>query len=258
MFRQRRTIFVLTLLLLILGSLVAYNRWLRPSHPDTLWHIVSEQCLPNQRTTGKPAPCVQVDEAAGFVVMKDRNGPLQYLLMPSEKITGIESPRLLNAPTPDFFSLAWQARHFMAEKRGMPIDDSNISLAINSQWGRTQNQLHIHISCLLPEVKNQLRAIAGQLSYRWQPLPKKLRGHVYLARRVSAQELNNKGAFRLLAEGIPAAKEDRGHFGMAMTAAPGGEFLLLATERNLLTVNLASAEEIQDHQCHVLDLPTST
>ncbi|WP_114192942.1 CDP-diacylglycerol diphosphatase [Edaphovirga cremea] len=255
MFRQRRLFFTLGFLLLILASAAVYRFWPHPSHPDVLWHILSEQCLPNQRATGKPLPCAQVDEPAGFVVLKDRNGPLQYLLIPSAKITGMESPQLLKVETPNFFSLAWQARHFMAEKRGMPIDDSNISLAINSEWGRTQNQLHIHISCLLPEVKNQLSAQAGQLSYRWQPLPEKLRGHAYLARRVSAQELNTKGAFRLLAEGVPQARENMGHFGLAMTVVPGGEFLLLASQRNLLTLNLASVEEIQDHRCAVLDLP---
>ncbi|EBZ9514124.1 CDP-diacylglycerol pyrophosphatase [Salmonella enterica subsp. enterica serovar Eastbourne] len=30
-------------------------------------------------------------------------------------------------------------------------------------------------------------------------------------------------------------------------------FVLLATERNLLTFNRASAEEIQDHQCDILN-----
>lgn len=38
-----------------------------------------------------------------------------------------------------------------------------------------------------------------------------------------------------------------GSFGLAMTPLPGGDFLLLATERSLLPFTLASAEEIQDH-----------
>lgn len=87
------------------------------------------------------------------MVLKDRNGPLQYLLMPTAKITGIESPQVLQPDTANFFALAWQARHFMADKLGKPIDDAAISLAINSEYGRTQNQLHIHISCLQPAVK---------------------------------------------------------------------------------------------------------
>jgi CDP-diacylglycerol pyrophosphatase len=193
-----------------------------------------------------------VDEQAGFVVLKDRNGPLQYLLMPSGKITGIESPQVLRPDSANFFVLAWQARHFMADKRGKPIDDANISLAINSEYGRTQNQLHIHISCLQPAVKTRLAELEGDFSEQWQPLPGGLLGHDYLARRASAAELKQLGAFRLLAQGVEGSSENMGSYGMAMTALPGGDFLLLAVKRNLWQLNLASAEEIQDHSCQVL------
>jgi CDP-diacylglycerol pyrophosphatase len=43
-----------------------------------------------------------------------------------------------------------------------------------------------------------------------------------------------------------------GSYGLAMTALPAGDFLLLAVKRNLLQLNMASAEEIQDHSCQVL------
>ncbi|EAA7192108.1 CDP-diacylglycerol diphosphatase, partial [Salmonella enterica] len=36
-----------------------------------------------------------------------------------------------------------------------------------------------------------------------------------------------------------------------MVRQSDGSFVLLATERNLLTFNRASAEEIQDHQCDI-------
>ncbi|MFC0228723.1 CDP-diacylglycerol diphosphatase [Serratia aquatilis] len=226
--------------------------WLKPAHPDALWHIVSQQCLPNQRQNHNPAPCAQVDEQAGFVVLKDRNGPLQYLLMPSTKISGIESPQVLQSDTANFFALAWQARHFMADKYGKPIEDANISLAINSEYGRTQNQLHIHISCLRPAVKNKLAQLNVDFSEQWQQLPGDLMDKAYLFRRVTTSELQQQGAFRLLAQGVDGARENMGSYGMAMTALPGGDFLLLATKRNFLQLNMASAEELQDHNCQVL------
>jgi len=242
--------------LLILVVIIAAALWFflpNKSNPDALWNIISQKCVPNQRANGQPAPCSQVDEKQGFVVMKDRNGPLQFLLMPTAKVTGMESPALLEDATPNYFSQAWEARHYMADRYGKPIDDSNVSLAINSQYGRTQNQLHIHISCLLPEVKNTLVKDAGQIGYRWQELPDQLIGHTYLVRKVEPAELNQKGAFRLLAEGIPEAREKMGHFGMAMVNLSGGDFLLLANQRNLLKMNNASTEEIQDHDCAVLN-----
>lgn len=227
------------------------------ANPDALWNIISQKCVPDQRNNGQPAPCSQVDEKEGFVVMKDMNGPLQFLLMPTAKISGMESPVLLEDKTPNFFAEAWQARHFMSDKYGKPIDDSHVSLAINSQSGRTQNQLHIHISCLLPEVRKTLDKDAGAINEQWQALPDTLVGHTYLARRITAAQLGEKGAFRVLADGVPAASKNMGHFGMAMVSLKGGDFLLLAIERNLWTFNKASAEEIQDHDCAVLNNPAS-
>lgn len=143
----------------------------------------------------------------------------------------------------------------MAERYGKPIDDGDISLAINSEYGRTQNQLHIHISCLLPAVKQRLAQIGPDFIDQWQPLPGGLLGHDYLGRRVTPAELEQQGAFRLLASGLPRAERRMGSFGLAMTALPDGDFLLLATERSLLPFTLASAEEIQDHDCRLLTPP---
>lgn len=250
--RLRRLILPVLLLLIVIAAALWYF-WPHSSNPNALWNIISQKCLPNQQSNGKPAPCAQVDEQQGFVVLKDMNGPLQYLLMPTARITGMESPALLEPATPNFFSQAWAARHYMAEKYGKPIDDSNVSLAINSQYGRSQNQLHIHISCLLPEVKNRLIKDGAAMGYGWQELPDKLLGHTYLARKVTPAELNQRGAFRILAEGVPEADKKMGHFGMAMVSLQGGDFLLLASERDLLKLNNASTEEIQDHDCKVLN-----
>ena len=250
--RLRRLILPVLLLLIVIAASLWYF-WPHSSNPNALWNIISQKCLPNQQSNGKPAPCAQVDEQQGFVVLKDMNGPLQYLLMPTARITGMESPALLEPATPNFFSQAWAARHYMAEKYGKPIDDSNVSLAINSQYGRSQNQLHIHISCLLPEVKNRLIKDGAAMGYDWQELPDKLLGHTYLARKVTPAELNQRGAFRILAEGVPEADKKMGHFGMAMVSLQGGDFLLLASERDLLKLNNASTEEIQDHDCKVLN-----
>lgn len=40
---------------------------------------------------------------------------------------------------------------------------------------------------------------------------------------------------------------------LAVIRQSDGSFVLLATERNLLIFNRASAEEIQDHQCDILN-----
>ncbi|MBC7538141.1 MAG: CDP-diacylglycerol diphosphatase [Bacteriovorax sp.] len=54
--------------------------------------IVNQECLPNQISNNQPDPCVEVllekGSDQGDAILKDRNGPLQYLLLPTTKITG--------------------------------------------------------------------------------------------------------------------------------------------------------------------------
>ncbi len=104
-------------LFMLITIIVVCALWLGlMRHSNTLWKIISQQCIPNQEQKNNPAPCSEVNKKAGFVVYKDRQGPLQYLLIPTTKITGIESPELLVATTPNFFAQAWQARKFMAKQ----------------------------------------------------------------------------------------------------------------------------------------------
>ncbi|OWF72673.1 CDP-diacylglycerol diphosphatase [Yersinia frederiksenii] len=244
---------IILVLIAIIGLFAAYQT--RSNHADALWRIVSQQCVPNMEANHDSQPCIEVDTQGGFVVYKDMHGPLQYLLMPTAKISGIESPQILAANSPNYFWDAWQARHFMADKYGAPIDDSIISFTINSQFGRSQNQLHIHISCLKPEVKTALAAQVADFSPQWQPLAGGLLGHDYFVRRTTAIELQHLGAFRLLADEVSGAKDQMGNYGLAMTALPNGEFLLLASKTSMSKLHRASAEELQDHACQLLPQP---
>jgi CDP-diacylglycerol pyrophosphatase len=245
---------VVSLLLILTPIALGTLLFTRRTNPDALWQIISRQCLPNQQAFQHPEPCAKVDETAGFVMLKDRVGALQYLLMPVARISGIEDPILLDPGTPNFFAQAWQQRTVMADKLGKPIADQNISLAVNSWYGRTQNQLHVHVSCIRSDVRSRLSDLLPTPTEHWSHLPGGLSGHDYLVRRISANELQQRQAFRLLADEVDGARGNMAHFGLAMTALPGGDLLLLATELDVLTLNFASPEEIQDHGCAVLAL----
>lgn len=240
------------LALLVIGAVAGGWYWMHTGNPNVLRHIVLDQCLPNQQQHQNPAPCAEVKPEAGYVVFKDRNGPLQYLLMPTYRINGTESPLLTNPHTPNFFWLAWQARGFMSQTRGADVPDSAVSLTINSPTGRTQNHLHIHISCLRSDVREKLDAHLAEIGTHWQPLPGGLEGHEYLVRRVTENELVQRSPFLMLEEEVPQAREHMGRYALAMAQQSDGSFVLLATERNLLVLNRASSEELQDHQCDIL------
>lgn len=251
MLRRRRTI-VVCVFLLILAAVCWFSLRQYLHHPDALWRIISQQCVPNQRDNHNPVPCAKVDLQSGFVLLKDIHGPLQYLLLPTTKMKGMESPELLQAKTANFFWLSWQQRNFMSLRRGSPVPDDVISLTINSISGRTQNQLHIHISCLRPDVRNQLNQYAKTLNSGWQDFPVLLAGNKYIARKVSEAEFVQRSPFILLASQVPQAREHMGSYSLAMAKLADGEWVILATERNLLHLNLASAEQLQDHSCELL------
>lgn len=225
---------------------------------DALWNIISEQCLPNQLQNNKPAPCNKVSfvnegQKQGFVVFKDRNGPLQYLLMPIEKISGVESPELLSSQGPNYFYEAWLARSFMIQKYGANIPDEEISLAVNSQTGRSQNQLHIHISCVRAEVKKLIHENFKTIKKNWTQFNKQISGHNYFVKLISEAELKNKNIFSLVSAELIEAKNNMNQFGLALVAVKKTkkqtEFVVLATRADLLKINYGSAEEIQDHSC---------
>lgn len=109
---------IILLILIVIALAAGGVYWMKAGNPNALRHIVLDQCVPNQLHNRNPAPCAQVKPDAGYVVFKDRNGPLQYLLMPTYRINGTESPLLTEPQTPNFFWLAWQSRHFMSMKRG--------------------------------------------------------------------------------------------------------------------------------------------
>ncbi|WP_428944528.1 CDP-diacylglycerol diphosphatase [Pantoea sp. FN060301] len=218
---------------------------------DALWNIVSQKCVPNQLQHNDPTPCRVVDLHNGYVVLKDRNGPLQYLLLPVEKITGIESPELLNPYTPNFVAEAWRARHFMAQRWGKEIKDSAVALSVNSRIGRTQNQLHIHISCLRPDIRQRLNSLDNSLSAKWQSA--QLGDNVYQIRAVTQDEIKRKSPFVRIASELPEARNEMGKYSFAVAALSNNRRALMVVKRNLLLLNPASAEELQDHSCQLLN-----
>ncbi len=231
-------------------ALVAVS-WLIWGHGngDALWRIVSQQCVPEQRDMKNSAPCLVVDLEQHYVLFKDRQGPLHHLIIPTDRITGIESPLLLEDNTYAFFANAWQQRGRLAAEADKPINDQFLSLAVNSRYGRSQGQLHIHLACLRPEARALLDEHATQVTAEWQPLGVKLNGHAYLAKRLGGQDLVRENPFKVLGDYARQQDDSISRYGLALVVAPGGDLLLLANRLNLADFNLGSAGEIQDYGC---------
>lgn len=223
----------------------------RAGNPNALWHIVHDRCVPHAKQGDSPAPCIQVDRQNGYALLKDLVGPLQYLLIPTTRIEGIESPAFKAPDAPHFFLRAWQARRVMTRRYDHPIADGAILLALNSPHGRSQNQLHIHISCVKPAVRRRLQGMASQITAHWRRLPQRLAGHRYIARRVTPATLEHTSAARLLAAYVdPDQHMDT--YGLALTALDEQSLVLLATHVDRQRSNFASTEELESHDCEIL------
>src|ERR1019366_6583501 len=62
---------------------------------NALWEVVHNICVPGQSLHHDPNPCLQVDLTGGiengFAILRDPRGGTQFLLIPTTRISGIES-----------------------------------------------------------------------------------------------------------------------------------------------------------------------
>jgi CDP-diacylglycerol pyrophosphatase len=223
----------------------------RAADPSALWHIVHDRCVPDEQAKQDPAPCAAVDLAHGFAVLKDRDGATQYLLIPTARVGGIEDPAILAPNAPNYWDAAWAARHFVEERAGHPLPPDVLSLAINSVYGRTQDQLHIHIDCIRPDVRAALAQYVAEIGPQWSDFPVPLAGHRYRALRLPGVALDGTNPFRLLAAGVPPAEMASHTLVLAgVTVAPDQPGLVLLDDKaDLPAGDRASGETLQDHDC---------
>ena len=241
------------LCLAVLGVVPAAGQ----ADPDVLWKIVHGQCAPHQAASLNPAPCAFVDQpfgrGRGYAVLKDRDGATQYLLIPTDKVTGIEDAALRRAGSETYLERAWAFRTLLFTRLGHALPDTDVSLAINSQYGRSQNQLHIHIDCIRADIRDALKRQQPAIGPASAPPAEPLAGHAYLAMAMPATDLVKVNLFRKLARTVPPGT--MGHETLVVAGAtlasgqPG--FDVLVERADLAKGDNASGEELQDHDCAV-------
>ncbi|HEY0181572.1 MAG TPA: CDP-diacylglycerol diphosphatase [Rhodopila sp.] len=227
--------------------------------PSILWKIVNGKCVPHEQTDRDPSPCAVVDlaqgPAKGFVVLKDINGIAQFLLIPTTRLGGIEDPAILQPDATNYWSAAWEARYFVDERLHTSLPRDAVSLAINSAFGRSQDQLHIHIDCVSPDVRQAIAANIDKVATRWTPFPVPLAGHRYQSIRIESESLDGIDPFRILAENDAEARADMARYTLVLVGATfpdkGNGFVLLADRADLPAGDRASGEQLQDHTCAV-------
>lgn len=221
---------------------------------DALWTMVHELCVRDQMTTGQAFPCSEVDlsagEDAGFATFRDIRSRTHLLLIPTRRLSGVEDPLVGTKALPNYWAAAWDARQQIAERFQRDLPRDAFGMAINSIASRSQDQLHIHVDCVRPDVRDALSRHARDITARWSVLPVSLAGQVYRVRRLDGEDLR-EDPFALVREDAGASGTPMGEVTIAVTGArfhDGTEgFILLANHAGAGA--LAHAEDMLDHRC---------
>lgn len=265
MFNSIHARIVLAIIALLLAVFVVISRR-QMTQADALWENVHERCVPNTLANRIPSPCVRVmltaGEEAGFAVWKDSVGNSQYLVIPTKRISGIESSEILFPNATNYFGDAWTVTTLVDQQLHQKLPRTYFALAINSISGRSQNQLHIHIDCIQQEVKSTLVQLDSYIGPTWQALPVKLMGHHYRAIWLPGSELGQRNPFQLLAKSLSNPAREMGSHTLVLVGTehsgqPG--FILLDSRAPSWAVavspwiklGLGSGEELEDHKCQI-------
>ncbi|TXI11015.1 MAG: CDP-diacylglycerol diphosphatase [Rhizobium sp.] len=212
---------------------------------DVLWKIVHDKCV------AQTAPCLSMNPAEHYAMLKDLRGVAQVLLIPTDKITGMESPALLDPATHNFFADAWAERGDVDARLPHAVPRDGMSLAINALQARSQNQLHIHIDCLGADARAVLKKDADRIGSDWSPLSDIIAGHKFEAIRVNGETLGNFNPFLALAKTLKDPAREMGDHNLVVVGAnfaDGPGFIVLSD----VAMPGMGGEDIQDHSCKIM------
>jgi len=219
-----------------------------------IWDAVNQACR-----AGQPQTCDLYDSHRKVAILRflaRPNDDVHHLLIPTVRLSGIEEsipiPNSvhLSQPVPNYFAEAWQERSRIHHCAGSSVARSEISLAINSVKGRSQDQLHIHLSKICPTVRNML-AQAGNITGSWSRAPGTLGNLGYSVMKIDEDNLTSN-PFHLLAA-MPGARARMGEYTLVVVGAElgttqSGFFLLARKDASGNSTSAATGEFLQEHR----------
>jgi CDP-diacylglycerol pyrophosphatase len=209
--------------------------------PNSLWSLA--RCC--AKDLSSDPHCRYYSNSDRFIVLRDnsRAKPNAYLIIPTIKVTGIEDRQIFAPPVADLWANGWQQAQIYLKK---PAADTG--LAINSGYGRSQGQLHIHISCVRRDVAQALaehdREIGGDPA-KSVAIPLGPENHIY--RIIKVTSLTAESPFDLAAA-MSGAKADMAEQSIAVIGSktPGVYYVLDTRHEG---ANPGAAEELLEQAC---------
>ncbi len=205
------------------------------SDRDALWKVVGA-CVADQRLTGLPFPCLAVDlsqgEGRGHILLRPPWAN-DLILSPTRRSVGVEDPFHQTPEAPNYFAQAWAARGMIATTNGRPPARSQIALVANSRIVRGEDQLHIHLGCLVPQARHALADAAPGLPIgAWRMIGPVVPHQPIWALRVGSADLAGVEPFRLVSDEFGRAVRDRSDLMISVVGATvdgQDDFLILVS-----------------------------
>jgi CDP-diacylglycerol pyrophosphatase len=218
---------------------------------NTLWKIVHDRCQVSYQRTGAYAPCALVDQNAGTALLKTIHDPYAYNLLPLAPVSGLEDPALQESTSHNYLQDAWAARILVTSRLNNTLPESGITLTINPQNTRLQDQLHIHISCASPSTAAALKTVDAAEYRSWKLLPMQLNRQTYQALAVTADTLKSKNLFQDVHAKVTGDDRKMEYAGVAVVNVAPDQFLLLVAEgtSDQPMTPETTPETLQDHNC---------
>jgi CDP-diacylglycerol pyrophosphatase len=238
--------FVFTLLTMLAAAAAQGYR-------SVLW-IALQICVIAKRTTGHPYPCLSVDfgcgERPGAAILAEPGNPKHALLVPTRRIAGLEAPELQQESGTAYWQRALAARQRVVDAASGRIALEDVGLAVNSMGGRSQDQLHIHLSCVEVGVRDVLRTHGAQIGARWALVSAPLEQTRFFGMKISSVQAESFNPFAALTT-LPGPHNDLRRMSLAAISTGPKErdrgFYILAYRSAE-----SHAEKLLDHTCAIV------
>lgn len=231
-----------------------------PVPRDQLWGVV-KGCVATANTSAFKPPCIEIDRPQspqdGYVLLKDPKGPTHFLMIPTAQVTGIEDPKVVAPGAPNYWEAAWEARAHVSKILGQPVPDSALGLAANPPFARSQDQLHIHIDCVRPDVITALKNIRPKLSSNWEQNPLTLVGTPYQVLYLKVDSLQGTNPFQLLkaSADVGGVESQMGLHTLVVIGADGkdgGFYVIKGKGSPTDTAHRLHGEDLLDATCSIV------
>ena len=217
----------------------------RPTDRQALWSVIRTLCLPASYF-GASFPCLKVDRAAGYAILRPPSqSSLDFIITPTINIEGIESLSRLHEKPPHLWKAGWMSRDLLREAAHHDLSWDGIVLAVNSKFTRNQDQLHLHLGCLEPKLKEIISAEARIGGSNWRIIkPKSIKAGLLV--KFLTQEQIDADLFAMINNEIPGRENSIESQTIALAGVESGSdrgFVLM------VTLAMAPAEKFLSPTC---------